>query len=66
MTRIFSLLILIAAVSLSALGQAGVATSEIKGRVTDPNGAVFAERPLRHRRKKDIENRASIQTASSR
>lgn len=42
MTRIFSLLILIAAVSLSVLGQAGVSTSEIKGRVTDPNGAVVA------------------------
>lgn len=42
MTRIFSLLIVIAAISAAALAQAGVSTSEIKGRVTDPNGAVVA------------------------
>lgn len=30
------------AVSLSVLGQAGASTSEIKGRVTDPNGASVA------------------------
>ena len=42
MTRVFSLLIVIAAISAAAFAQAGVSTSEIKGRVTDPNGAVVA------------------------
>lgn len=41
MTRIFFLLLLIAVFSLSAFAQAGVSTSEIKGRVTDPNGSVI-------------------------
>lgn len=40
MIRSISLLILLATFSLIALGQAGVSTAEIKGRVTDPNGAV--------------------------
>ncbi|MEP7149785.1 MAG: carboxypeptidase regulatory-like domain-containing protein, partial [Acidobacteriota bacterium] len=40
MTRILSLLIFVSALSASAFAQAGVSTSEIKGRVTDPNGAV--------------------------
>lgn len=40
MTRIVSLLILLSGFTLSAFAQAGVSTSEIKGRVTDPNGAV--------------------------
>ena len=42
MTRIVSLLIFVFVFALSALAQAGVSTSEIKGRVTDPNGAVVA------------------------
>lgn len=40
MSRIASFLLLIAAFSLAVFGQAGVSTSEIKGKVTDPNGAV--------------------------
>ncbi len=40
MTRFFALLTLIAAFSLSAFAQAGGSTSEIKGRIADPNGAV--------------------------
>lgn len=40
MTRFIFSLILAAAFSVTALAQAGGSTSEIKGRVTDPNGAV--------------------------
>ncbi|MEO8041810.1 MAG: carboxypeptidase-like regulatory domain-containing protein, partial [Acidobacteriota bacterium] len=40
MTRILSLLTVFAALAFSAFAQAGVSTSEIKGRVGDPNGAV--------------------------
>jgi len=41
MTRILSLLILAVVFAISVAGQAGVSTSEINGRVTDPNGAVI-------------------------
>ncbi len=40
MLRIVSLFISIAVLTMSAFAQAGVSTSEIKGRITDPNGAV--------------------------
>jgi hypothetical protein len=40
MLRRFSILIYLGVFCLSVFGQAGVSTSEIKGRVTDPNGAV--------------------------
>ncbi len=40
MTRTLSLLIFVSALSVSVFAQAGVSTSEIKGRVADPNGAV--------------------------
>jgi len=40
MKRIFFSLILAAALSFTVAAQAGGSTSEIKGRVTDPNGAV--------------------------
>lgn len=42
MTRILSLLIVFLALASAAFAQAGVSTSEIKGRVTDPNGAVVS------------------------
>src|SRR5688500_20334003 len=42
MSRTISLFILVAAFAVSAFAQAGVSTSEIKGRVSDPNGAVVA------------------------
>ncbi|MBC7901442.1 MAG: TonB-dependent receptor [Saprospiraceae bacterium] len=40
MNRFFTLLVLIATFCLSAFAQAGVSTSEIRGRIADPNGAV--------------------------
>lgn len=40
MTRILGLVTLMAAICLTSFGQAGVSTSEIKGRIADPNGAV--------------------------
>ena len=40
MNRSFALLILIVAFCLGTLAQAGGSTSEIKGRIADPNGAV--------------------------
>ncbi len=40
MTRFFALFVLMSAFCLTALAQAGGSTSEIKGRITDPNGAV--------------------------
>ncbi len=42
MTRLFALLTLFAALCVTGLAQAGGSTSEIKGRVSDPNGAVVA------------------------
>jgi hypothetical protein len=42
MKRTLFLLIVIGMASVSAMAQAGVATAEIKGRVSDPNGAVVA------------------------
>lgn len=40
MTRFFTLLTLVGAFCLTTLAQAGGSTSDIKGRVADPNGAV--------------------------
>ncbi|MFN0141136.1 MAG: TonB-dependent receptor domain-containing protein [Pyrinomonadaceae bacterium] len=40
MTRFFFSLILTAVLTVTAMAQAGVSTSEIKGKITDPNGAV--------------------------
>lgn len=40
MSRTLSLMALLSAFALNIFSQAGVSTSEIKGRVTDPNGAV--------------------------
>jgi hypothetical protein len=42
MTRSFVLLAFIAAAFSSALAQAGGSTSEIRGRITDPNGSVLS------------------------
>jgi hypothetical protein len=42
LARLYLQAILIAALSIGALAQAGGATAEIKGRVTDPNGAVIS------------------------
>ena len=41
-TRFFYTFILIAAFSAAAFAQAGGSTSEIRGKVTDPNGAVVS------------------------
>ncbi|MEP6705248.1 MAG: carboxypeptidase regulatory-like domain-containing protein, partial [Acidobacteriota bacterium] len=40
MTRFFALLTIMAAFCLTALAQSGGSTSEIKGRIADPNGAL--------------------------
>ena len=42
MSRIISLIIFATMFAYTAFAQAGVSTSEIKGRITDPNGAVVA------------------------
>ncbi len=42
MKRFFYLLILASVFAMTALAQAGNSTSEIKGKVTDPNGAVVS------------------------